>query len=204
MILKVPTIKNKKPQVWMIQIPDNPISIHYRNYVKPSWVEQGFTIRYYDAVTPKTLNKQSFPMVMNFKKSGRSHRHFTPTEKAVWYSHRNLWRFCAHKLEPIIIIEHDILLVEQVADDFFSDHKIIGMGSSYNRNNRDIIHKSAGTAYYLTPNIAKRLLGIENSDEITTNSDAHLHRYIDKFGVWKHSTCRQYVDESIGKTIEHN
>ena len=40
-----------KPEVWMIQIPDNPISMYYRGRVEASW--EGYNLKYFDAITPK-------------------------------------------------------------------------------------------------------------------------------------------------------
>lgn len=65
-----------KPEVWMIQIPDNPISMYYRGRVEASW--EGYNLKYFDAITPKTMGTMQY---LQFGKK-RGTIEFTPTEKS--------------------------------------------------------------------------------------------------------------------------
>lgn len=191
----------------MIQMSNDMCSVKHRNDTVKSWREHGYNVRYYQAVTPKTLDKQSQPIQFGKK---RDKIEFTDTEKAVWYSHRNLWRFCEQKMQPIIIIEHDAKLVKDIPCNLFDECDIIGLSHTPFINRKtgetdyDRILRSAGVGYYLTPQIAtKMVLGL-NKKIITTNSDCYIHIHIEELGGWNIEHIQQTFNEEYGTTIEHN
>lgn len=94
----------------MIRVKGNPVSEAYANHVKGSWY--GFRLRMFDAVTPETLHLQSG---LYFKKKDGSNDYPTDTEKACFYSQYNLWKKCAIEDVPILVLEHDAILINRAA-----------------------------------------------------------------------------------------
>ena len=89
----------------MIRIKDNEVSEKYAEHCSKSWF--GFDLRYSDAVTPETLHEQS-GLTFGVRGNGRE---LTDTEKACFYSQYNLWKKCAVENVPILVLEHDALLI---------------------------------------------------------------------------------------------
>lgn len=188
-----------KPECWMIAISDNPISMYYKNYVIPSWRDRGFKVNHFEAITPKDLHNHTY---INFGKK-RERIEFTDTELAVWYSHYSTWELCADLNKPIIVVEHDIVLLKDEIDSRVYDHGIACL-AHVTRNNGNIA-KLGGGSYYLTPSIAEKMLTITlESAPITYNSDWWIHKHCDKYGKWFELHCTQIKDDSIGVTVEHN
>jgi len=88
----------------MIRIKGNEVSEKYANFCAKSWF--GFDLRFYDAVTPETLDSQS-GLTFGPRVNGRE---LTDTEKACLYSQYNLWKKCAIENVPILVLEHDAFL----------------------------------------------------------------------------------------------
>jgi GR25 family glycosyltransferase involved in LPS biosynthesis len=132
----------------MIIIKDNPASEYYASLCIPSWENLGFDIEKFDAITPNNfpnynLNFKNVDtikyMMLNLTKE------FTPTEKACFYTHIELWKKCIELNENILIIEHDNYLI---------DKELL---ISY--DNKDFILYGTGTgAYIITPKFAKYLV----------------------------------------------
>ena len=80
----------KNFKVRMIRVKGHETSEAYANYCAESWRKHNFNFRFYDAITPATVDAQSG---LTFGKKGR--RELTPTEKACFYSQYNLWKKCA-------------------------------------------------------------------------------------------------------------
>jgi hypothetical protein len=181
-----------KPDVWMIQIPDNPTSMYYRGRVEASW--EGYNVKYFNAITPETMDKLGY---LHFGKK-RDTIEFTPTEKAVWYSHVELWAKARKK--PIIIIEHDAMLVLPIPDNLlWEKHDMVCLGHT-GKNKKAL----PGLAYYLKPAVATRMVKDAKSiDNITWNSDGTIHGYCGKNGVFVTKHVSQIQNRSIGTTIEH-
>lgn len=88
----------------MIKVKNDPLSEAYAQYASRSW--QGFDLRYFDAVTPDTVDQYN-ELTFGTKGSGRE---LSATEKACFYSQYLLWKKCALERVPILILEHDALL----------------------------------------------------------------------------------------------
>jgi hypothetical protein len=180
-----------KPEVWMIQIPDNPISMYYRGRVEKSWRE--YNLKFFNAITPENNTKD----YLNFGKK-RDKIEFTPTEKAVWYSHVELW--AKARTKPILIIEHDAMLYEPIPDDIW-ESDMACIGHCYRNGERKTL---AGLSYYLTPKVARNMVaGVKQTKNITWNSDATIYRTCKQKGIFSRDLVGQIKNDTIGTTIEH-
>lgn len=185
-----------KPEVHQIVIRDNDISMHYYKQSMPSWYQYGFKTNILDAVTPEN-NEYDF---LRFGKK-RDTIEFTPTEIAVWYSHAKAWALCRDQNKPIIVVEHDIKLLQDIPESVY-DSKISCLAFTYHGERQA---KLAGGAYYLTPEIARRmLLDAKKMDKVIYNSDSLIHHWCSKRGEWNHTLSMQITDDEIGVTVEHN
>lgn len=102
----------------MITMKDNDISKYYTKRSVSSWRDHGYTVDLVDAVTPKTLNNQSFKL----KFSEYSHaskylrrqifKPFSPTEKSVIYSYFNILKEAYDNNSDVLILEHDAVLID--------------------------------------------------------------------------------------------
>lgn len=153
-------------KIKMIAMTDHPVSVMYQRNVLPSWKKNGYKVDIFEAVTPKDL---VYKTKLEFGQ--KSERDFTSTEKAVWYSHFELWCECYNN-GPLVIIEHDSLLVKPLPDMSKEGYKFL---SYLNRDfGKKGIHIAPGSGYYLTPNTASRLIAAAVSKPIRQNSDGHL------------------------------
>ena len=164
--------------------------MYYRGRVEESWKD--YKVRYFNAITPQNPPKHKY---LNFGKK-RDTIEFTDTEMAVWYSHVELW--AKARTRPIIIIEHDALLVEPIPDELF-DNDMVCFGHT-GKSKQTL----PGLAYCLTPETAKIMVnGVKNTETITWNSDGSIHSYCKKHGVFATEHVYQVQNRSIGTTIEH-
>lgn len=196
-------ITENKPDVWMIVIDDHPSSIYYRDRVLPSWLNLGYRVNLFSAVTPKDLDKYS--ELSFFKKHNKkrdSISEFTDTEKAVWYSHFLLWKQCVEDNTPIIICEHDIELVVPIQRELF-DNEMVCLSHDPPNDIKPRQTHLAGGAYYITPKVARYLISVKKK-RVTFNSDSWIHNTCDKFGKWHISKCKQIKDPNVGVTVTHN
>ena len=146
---------------------DHPISQMYSRVTIPSWEKHDYKIKKFNAVTPKDLYKKT---QLNFGNKGK--RIFTPTEKAVWYSHFELWCKCIVDNKPIIILEHDSKLVKKLPDLSKEGYKFLSyINREFGNKGK---HLAPGSGYYITPIVAQRLISHAVSEVIVQNSDGHL------------------------------
>jgi GR25 family glycosyltransferase involved in LPS biosynthesis len=193
----------KKPDVWMIAISGNSISMHYRNLVVDSWRNFGHTVNHFEAVTPEDLKLEQYQLLPIKKKhSNRTNKsvEFTETEIAVWYSHYYTWKLCFEMDEPIIVAEHDIQLLKEIDSEVYN-YNIACLAHVLRKNK---IVQLGGGSYYITPKGAKELLRIRHDKAIIKNSDAWIHNRCDKMGKWFHYHSIQIKDDAIGVTVFHN
>jgi hypothetical protein len=155
--------------IFMIVMKDHPVSLMYQREVLPSWKELGHDVKLFDATTPKDL---VYKTKLDFKtKTTGKKREFTATEKAVWYSHFELWCKCIDK-GPLIVLEHDSKLVSQLPDMSDEGYKFLSfIERDFGAKGK---HIAPGSGYYITPPIAERLVAQAVAKPITQNSDGHL------------------------------
>lgn len=196
-----------RPEVWMISITDNPISQHYKNICAPTWTKFGFNVNHFEAKTPKDFNEDCnfLRFGLKYKFSKGAEVEFTDTEKAVWYSHYFMWKKCWEENIPIIVIEHDTILLNKINQVVYKYDMVCMSHSRDVMPSGHVIKKThAGSAYYITPSAAKSLLSVDEHENIFSNSDAWIHHNCNKYGKWCKNICTTYLDDTIGSTIEHN
>ena len=155
-------------EIYMISMEHHPISEMYKREVLPSW--KGYEVNQFEAVTPKDLYKKT-KIDFGFKTAGKR-REFTSTEKAVWYSHFELWCKCIKIKKPILILEHDSKLVKPLPDMSKEGYKFL---SFINRDYDPIgIHLAPGSGYYITQTVAERLVAQAVVKPVWQNSDGHI------------------------------
>lgn len=157
--------------IHMIVMSKHPISQMYSRITIPSWEKLNYKVISFEAVTPKDLYKKTkLDFAMKESKSGV--RPFTGTEKAVWYSHFELWCLCATKHTPIVIIEHDSLLKKELPDFKGHGYKLLSyMDRDFGPKGKAL---AAGSGYYITPELAHRLIARAVASEIDQNSDGFI------------------------------
>jgi GR25 family glycosyltransferase involved in LPS biosynthesis len=151
----------------MISITGHPVSEMYKREVLPSW--KGYEVKQFEAVTPKDLvykTKLDFGV-----KSSNYKREFTATEKAVWYSHFELWIKCINQ-GPLLVLEHDSKLVKHLPNLEKEGHRFLSfIDKDFNNVGKQL---APGSGYYITPPVAQRLVANAVAKPITQNSDGHL------------------------------
>jgi hypothetical protein len=193
------------PRVGMIYLPKNKVSVKYRDIVKHSWLNAGYEIDFEEGVTPNTIKK--YPK-LNFgkKTSGRNAgREFTPTEKAVWCSHYMMWDIASRKSKPLIVAEHDVMLLKHIEKADIEKLPIMGlchMGLLSNKPEKGY-RISAGGCYMLTPEIGKKMVD-SLPKKIEFNSDAYIHNFISRYGSFRQEHTTQLFLPDLGVTIEHD
>ena len=97
----------------VITVEGHPVSEGYSNHIIPIWKELGFKPRKFNAITPKTLPSYlKFEPIESVKYTSKGFRKdHTPTEKAIWYSHVELWFSCVEDDIPYFVLEHDTVPV---------------------------------------------------------------------------------------------
>lgn len=197
---------HKLPAVGMIYLKNNPVSEQYKEIVSPSWINAGFDLRYHDGITPETIDKGVKKLAFGKKEGGRNKgKDFTPTEIAVWHSHVMMWEIASRKENPLIVIEHDVLLLKPMERSMLSSHPIIGLSHCglLSKHPNKGYRISAGGCYMLNNQIAKKMLA-KLPKTITFNSDGYLHNFIARYGTFKQDYSTQLYVPKIGATIDHD
>tara|TARA_R110000868_G_scaffold30953_3_gene113857 strand:+ start:6292 stop:6882 length:591 start_codon:yes stop_codon:yes gene_type:complete len=193
-----------KYAVGMIYLKDNPVSEAYRDIVKQSWLNAGYKIWYHEGITPETFDKAVKPLTFGKKERGRNKGgDLSPTEKAIWYSHMMMWDIAARKSNPLIVIEHDVMLLKHI-DESLQNHSIVNLSHCglLSKHPDKGYRVSAGGAYLLTPEMGKKL--IDNVPKVITyNSDGYIHNYITRYGAFRHEHSTQLYLPDLGSTIDH-
>lgn len=204
--------------IYMISITHDEISQAYKRIAEKSWHDKGYHISHYEAVTPHTLSHYT-SLSFERRKRSKGNNLFSDTEKAVWYSHYNLWNMCVELDEPICVIEHDSLLVDYLPDFTGSDIELFAVHDyRYDHIVRDVAHTVSPCAgYYIQPSAARDMINKARSSMISLNVDWTVHetyedyhpetqRKYDLFQKVLLPQCvvRQIYDEQIGNTIIHN
>lgn len=183
----------------MIVIKDDPVSEAYARYCRKSWA--GFDLRYYDAVTPETLDQQSG---LAFGKRGKG-RELTDTEKACLYSQYNLWKKCAIENVPMLILEHDAWLDNPAAIEFnpHLDLQFFGQHSMeavmfHPRFARRLVEYCKRNHVSGPMQLVDTLLGYFKKGEQSRYSLPHA-RFQGPF-----APVKSVIDPSLGNTVQHD
>ena len=155
----------------MIVMSDHPISTMYSRISLKSWKKFEYDVIPFEAVTPKDLYKKH-KLDFGFKDK----REFTLTERAVWYSHFELWCKCVKTRIPMVILEHDSKLIKPLPDLSKEGYKFLSfINKDYGKSG---IYLAPGSGYYITHDVAQRLVAYAVSSIIKQNSDGHLATYL--------------------------
>jgi len=193
------------PAVGMIFLKDNKISETYKNIVKHSWINAGYKVWYHDAITPDTMHLGVKELKFGNKAQGRNKGNpLSPTEQAIWYSHMMMWEIASRKTNPLIVIEHDVMLLKPIEQSVLAQHPILGLSHCglLSKHPHKGYRISAGGAYMLTPEIAKKMIdGVP--ELITYNSDGYIHNWIARYGTFRQEYSTQLYLPEVGVTIDH-
>ena len=152
-------------------MPEHPVSQMYVRLSEPSWTKFDYKLNFFEAVTPKDLYKKN-KLTFN-----RKDRDFTETEKAVWYSHFELWCKCLNSNKGMIIVEHDSKLVKPLPNLENEGYKYLSfMKRDFGRHKGKYV-LCPGSGYYITPAVAQRLIANAVAKDIQMNSDGHICNY---------------------------
>ena len=181
----------------MIAMADHPISQMYVREVMSSWKEHDITPKIHEATTSKDLVYRN-QLTFGIKRTGREKRPFTSTEKAVWYSHFDLWCKCINE-GSLIIVEHDSKLMKPLPDMSKEGYKFLSYSSEINNA------MAVGSGYYLTPVVAERLVARAVCREIKFNSDGFIATTLN-YKAQKKKKDFHYIDQICFdglNTIDH-
>ena len=150
----------------MIRIAEHPVSVMYSRICEDSWKKFDYKINFFDAVTPKDLVYRN---ELTFKKD-----RYSDTEKAVWYSHYDLWVECAKRHETMIVLEHDSFLHKKIDD--LKNHKFKFL-SFINRDfgNNKGRYLAPGSGYFVRPEVARALVDRAKNNTIQQQLDGFIN-----------------------------
>ena len=183
----------------MIRVKNDIISESYAEYCRESWEFVG--IRFYDAVTPLTLDQQD----LKLKFGRKNNKELTDTEKACFYSQYNMWKKCADENVPILLLEHDALCVNRAAIEFNPNLAVQFFGQ----------HAMEAVMYH--PKFAQRIIAHCQGDHWVTGPmklvDALLGYFNpgaqSRYGLpharyqGKLAPVRSVIDDRYGTTVKH-
>ena len=192
--------------IWMIVLSNDPTSQYYSEMCLDQWHRLGYNIIKKEGTTPDNLGTE-----LRFAERKFNGNRFTDIEKAIWYSHFNIWK---EVREPTYIIEHDTYPYKKLPK--FS--RPVGLFSTFPRNDeawqkkREVI--SPGSGYYVTRTTASVLMEWAKAKPITENVDGHIHQTVksilnqseEEFNDYhlENATCFQVVNYAVGTSAEHN
>ena len=167
-------IDREELEVWMISLLDRVDVKPVRQQALDTWYEQGVDINFFDAVTPDEIT--SLPIKLNLTRKEKMTYYggpvdFSPTEKAIWYSHVLMWKYCIEVNRSICVIEEDCQLIREWPQ-FFMVYKLAG----FCYDSKDI---TPAAGYIITPNTAKYLYNLALSEPLTYNVDHLLRKNLD-------------------------
>lgn len=160
-------------EIWMIALLDREDVKEVRQQALDTWWDQGFEIKFFDAITPNELPKLN-QLNLTHKNSNQYYggpRILSDTEKAVWYSHFFLWQHCIEVNKPICIIEEDCMLTKP-----FPEFFMVYAAASFCYDSKDI---TPCAGYILTVELAKYLVDFVLTEELDYNVDHLLSKHID-------------------------
>lgn len=188
---------------YIIGMSNNEISQKYMSYTIPE-IERvfGVTPEFWEAVTPETLHlyKDSplqFSHITGTK--GKPYlREFTPTEKAVWLTHYNMWEHVCELDEPAWVFEHDCDYSR------VKEKPEVPEGIEY----ISCPHTGCMWCVYITPLAAGYLTQFFEGVPVTLNPDGFMdwRMRMDPWFSTKSMVLRNGADECLmyGTTISHD
>jgi GR25 family glycosyltransferase involved in LPS biosynthesis len=206
------TFNDQVDSAYIITIKGNKISEQYSERCAKSCnkfgikyhIHEAFYVKNKEVIIPKDLKSQkwiSWIKIMN--------KSLMPSEIACFLSHISLWAKCLEIDKPIIILEHDAILIKPYRT-HTSFNSIVYLGSKYQLEKKDhrMIYGQLNSnyrfiycahAYAIDPYIAKNLLSQVIKYGITTSLDAFIRA--DIFTIIQNDIYA-YDDGQIS-TIEH-
>lgn len=196
---------------YIITVKGNTVSESYASYVTPYWQRLGFNVETFDAITPATLlNYLKFKPINSKKYIDKGFvKDHTPTEKAVWYSHCELWKLCVKHDTPIVVLEHDVIPTEP--------QNLIWCGVDY-----QVFDRGALGCYVITPEFAQWMLDfLINKHGVVDSGPGGMIDWVHNFPAWKRDrdrhgidiivhrdqryrpACTQIIDRRFGTVIDH-
>lgn len=97
---------NKDFDIWMIRMKGDSTSEIYAKYCSKSWIDAGFEVNFFDAVTPSTLHNY----IHKLKFDDKAEILLNDQEKSCLLSQFLLWEKCRDTDRPILVLEHDAYL----------------------------------------------------------------------------------------------
>jgi len=194
----------------MIHLPNNPVSQYYRKQTEESFEKFGYSVIPFEGSTPETMGDE---IQFGIKDNGGAKsviREFTPTEKAIWHSNYRLWKKCVELDEPIIVIEHDSLLVMDFDRNDFQQMDVGVLSTKprmygFQEGERDWV-PTCGSGYFIRPKAAKVMLDLDRW-KVDCNSDGHILRcmigMVGLKNLFAKAHIRHNYDPEIGSTIDH-
>ncbi len=197
---------------YIITIKGNSTSEKYAQRCKESVEKQGIRANIHEAFSvkdnqifpPKDLKRQNWIMWIK-----RMNEWLTPTEMACFLSHVSLWAKCLEQDKPIIILEHDAIMVKpykyHVA---LNSIGYLGCKHQLEKNDYRMIYGQLNPnyrfmycahAYAIDPYVAKNLISQTIKYGITTSLDAFIRG--DNFSIIQ--TGMYAYDDGPESTITH-
>jgi GR25 family glycosyltransferase involved in LPS biosynthesis len=123
---------NKIESAYIITIKNHPTSERLAKRCYDSCVSVNMPVKYWEAFDGTIENKIKFPS--HIKKSDieyycnfKNILNMTVSELACFYSHLSLWKHCVNINKPIVIFEHDAIMMEKITYNHHED-SIIFLG----------------------------------------------------------------------------
>ena len=192
--------------IWMIVLPDDQKSKYYSEICLDRWQKLGYNIIKKEGTVPSTLGNE-----LTFADRKFNGNKFTDIEKAIWYSHYNLWK---EVTGPTYIIEHDTYPYKEL----FPFKGDIAFFSTFPRNDqawqrkREVI--SPGSGYFINRTTASILREWARAKPINENVDGHIHKTAKTLMKMREkdfndyhlqfASCFQLVNYEVGTSAEHN
>lgn len=156
-------------KLFVITIEGNEISEAYYRTCETTCKFNNYDTIKFSAITPNTIKVRD-EIIFDKMSSQTGTREFTDTEKSVFYSHFDLWNVCYDFNTPLIILEHDTLLVDELPKMCYST--ILGFRF---KNNTKV--PASGAGYYLKPSDALKLIqSVEKP--VNVQLDGHIHKIL--------------------------
>jgi GR25 family glycosyltransferase involved in LPS biosynthesis len=154
-------------ELWMISLIGNHHADALRTVTIPKWQNEGFTVNLFNAIIPDNILNISNQLNFTLKKTLLTGiKEFTETEKAVWYSHLQLWNRCVITNKPLLILEEDCRPIKRFPDTF----EVVKLRCV----------AEAAAAYIILPSVAKNMIKNAFCRELSYNVDSYIKAYSDK------------------------